>query len=312
MEISNKNKKKKNNSKNNSSHSSGNNSNISDENKNSLNNSGNIIKEKNTNTNANNNTNNESLNKNQKQIKHPASSDSSKEKLNQLKNLKYIFPFLNEEHLTSKDEDNKTKNYSISEYNNIVSSINKNKSPITKNKYEEDILEGKVNIIDKVIQKHMPVSNDSKVISIHPGLTTLSLKIDKNFNMMNDIGYRLPNLIELNLQGSEIESIMDIGTSFYKLEKLNVSGCGLTDLSGIICFQNLKELNASNNKITDLIDIEMCEELKIIDLSNNLITNENNLLFLNSCPNLQKVILTGNKLGSFNRDLLDKNIQVII
>ena len=304
MEFSNKNKKKKNNSKNNSSHSSGNNSNISDENKNSLNNSGNINKDKNT----NNNINIESSNQN----KQPSSSDASKEKLNQLKNLKYIFPFLNEGQYPGKNEDKTIKKYSISEYNDIVSSINKNKSPLNKNKYEEDILEGKVNIIDKVIQKHMPSSNDSKVISIHPGLTSLSLKIDKNFNMMNDIGYRLPNLIELNLQGSEIESIMDIGTSFNKLEKLNVSGCGLTDLSGIICFQNLKELNASNNKITDLIDIEMCEELKVIDLSNNLLTDDNNLLFLNSCPNLQKVILTGNKFSSFNRDLLDKNIQLVI
>ena len=237
--------------------------------------------------------------------------NESKEKLNQLKNLKYIFPFLNEE-LNQKDDINKNKNYSISEYNKIVSSINKNKSPNNTNKYEEEILEGKINIIDKVIQKYMPFSNDSKVISIHPGLTSLSLKIDKNFNMMNDIGYRLPNLIELNLQGSEIESIMDIGTSFNKLVKLNVSNCGLTDLSGIICFQNLRELNAANNKITDLIDIEMCEELKIIDLSNNLITDDNNLLFLNSCPNLQKVILTGNKFKTLNRELLDKNIHLVI
>ena len=296
-------KKKKNYSKNNSSHSSGNNShnsNISNENKNSLNNSGNNNKEKNINNNINQNI----------QIQENKQQNQNEVKLNQLKNLKYIFPFLNEG-LNQKDDD-KNKNYSISEYNKIVSSINKNKSLTSTNKYEEGILEGKINIIDKVIQKHMPVSNDSKVISIHPGLTSLSLKIDKNFNMMNDIGYRLPNLIELNLQGSEIESIMDIGTSFNKLEKLNVSGCGLTDLSGIICFQNLKELNASNNKITDLIDIEMCEELKIIDLSNNLITDENNLLFLNSCPNLQKVILTGNKLKTFNKEILDKNIQLII
>ena len=296
-------KTKKNDSKNNSSHSSSNNShnsNISDENKNSLNNSGNNNKEKNINNNINQNI----------QIQENKQQNQNEVKLNQLKNLKYIFPFLNEG-LNQKDDD-KNKNYSISEYNKIVSSINKNKSLTTTNKYEEGILEGKINIIDKVIQKHMPVSNDSKVISIHPSLTSLSLKIDKNFNMMNDIGYRLPNLIELNLQGSEIESIMDIGTSFNKLEKLNVSGCGLTDLSGIICFQNLKELNASNNKITDLIDIEMCEELKIIDLSNNLITDENNLLFLNSCPNLQKVILTGNKLKTFNKEILDKNIQLII
>ena len=296
MQNINKTKKKKNDSKNNSSHSSSNNSNISDENKNCLNNSANMNKEKST----NNNINPEAQTQSQ-----------DKEKINQLKNLKYIFPFLNEE-INQKDDANKIKNYSISEYNKIVSSINKNKSPINTNKFENEILEGKINIIDKVIQKYMPASNDSKVISIHPGLTSLRLKIDKNFNMMNDIGFRLPNLIDLDLQGSEIESIMDIGTSFNKLEKLNVSGCGLTDLSGIICFQNLKELNASNNKITDLIDIEMCEELKYLDLSNNLITDDNNLLFLNSCPNLQKVILTGNKIKNLNRDLLDKNIQLII
>ena len=306
MQKPNKTKKKKNDSKNNSSHSSGNNSNISDENRNNLNNSGNNNKDKNINNNANNGNSDSSTQNKQQTI------DNSKEKLNQLKNLKYIFPFLNEGQISQKEDEEKLKNYSKSEYSNIVTSINKNKSPINANKYEEEILEGKINIIDKVIQKHMPASNDDKVISIHPGLTSLSLKIDRNFNMMNDIGYRLPNLIELNLAGSDIESIMDIGTSFNKLEKLNVSGCGLTDLSGIICFQNLKELNASNNKITDLIDIEMCEELKSIDLSNNLITDENNLLFLNSCPNLRKVILTGNKLNSFNRDLLDKNIQLII
>ena len=296
MQNINKTKKKKNDSKNNSSHSSSNNSNISDENKNCLNNSANMNKEKST----NNNINPEAQTQSQ-----------DKEKINQLKNLKYIFPFLNEE-INQKDDANKIKNYSISEYNKIVSSINKNKSPINTNKFENEILEGKINIIDKVIQKYMPASNDSKVISIHPGLTSLRLKIDKNFNMMNDIGFRLPNLIDLDLQGSEIESIMDIGTSFNKLEKLNVSGCGLTDLSGIICFQNLKELNASNNKITDLIDIEMCEELKYLDLSNNLITDGNNLLFLNSCPKLQKVILTGNKMKNLNRGLLDKNIQLII
>ena len=303
MQKNNKTKKKKNDSKNNSSHSSSNNSNISDENKNSLNNSGNINKEKS----INNNLNIESASQNKINI-----SDNSQEKLNQLKNLKYIFPFLSEGQIDIKGENDKIKNYSKSEYSNIVTSINKNKSSTNKNKDEDEILEGKINIIDKVIQKHLPVSNDSKVITINPGLTSLSLKIDKNFNMMNDIGYRLPNLIELNLQGSTIESIMDIGTSFNKLEKLNVSGCGLTDLSGIICFRNLKELNASNNKITDLLDIEMCEELKVIDLSNNLISDENNLLFLNSCPNLRKVILTGNKLKTFNRDLLDKNIQLII
>ena len=260
------------------------NNNLIDENQNNLNNSKN-----------NENTNNNLIEK-------------SKE---DLQNLKYIFPFLKEE-LNISENNNKENKYSLSEYNKIVSSINKNKSNININKNDEDILKGKTNIIDKVIYKHMPSSADSKVIKIHEGLTSLTLKIDKNFNMMNDIGFRLPNLIELNLQNSEIESIIDIGTSFNKLEKLNVSNCGLNDLSGLICFKNLKELYASNNKISDLIDIEMCDELKIIDLSNNLIDNEDNLLFLNSCQKLQKVILVGNKIKAYNKDLINKNILIII
>ena len=298
MDNSHKQKKKKSNSKNSSHHSSSNNSNTSDENKNSLNNSGNLPKDKNINQ-----PQNENAVKNEEQQKN--------NKINQLKNLKYIFPFYSGE----KEEDDKIKNYTISEYNKIVSSINNNNNRNQikdKNKYEEDILEGKINIIDKIIQKYLPSSNDNKVIQIHQGLTSLSLKIDKDFNMLNAIGYRLPNLISLDLSGSEIESIMDIGTSFKKLEKLNVSNCGLSDLNGIICFNNLKELNASNNKITDLIYVEMCEELKVIDLSNNLIEDENNLLFLNSCANLQKVILTGNKIKQSGKILLDKNIQLVI
>jgi hypothetical protein len=268
--------------------------NIIDENKNSLNNKNNNEQEKNI------------VSEKNVIIK------DNKEKLNKLHNLKYIFPFFNE---GQKEEENEIKNYSISEYNKIVNSINNNlniKEMNKKNKHDEEILEGNINIIDKIIQKYIPASNDNKIIKIHPGLTHLSLKIDKNFNMLNDIGYRLPNLLELNLSNSDLESIMDIGTTFKKLEKLNVSNCGLSDLNGIICFQNLKELIASKNKINDLIYIEMCEEIKIIDLSYNLIEDENNLLFLNSCPKLQKIILTGNKIKFRGKNLLVKNIQLVI
>ena len=291
-------KKKKLNSNNNNGISNINSSNIKtniiDENKNSLNNKNNSEQEKNT------------ISEKNMIIK------GNKEKLNTLHNFKYIFPFLNE---GQKEEEDEIKNYSASEYNKIVNSINNNfnsKEINKKNKHDKQILEGKINIIDKIIQKYVPVSNDNKIIKIHPGLAYLSLKIDKNFNMLNDIGYRLPNLLELNLSNSDLESIMDIGTTFKKLEKLNVSNCGLSDLNGIICFQNLKELIASKNKINDLIYIEMCEEIKIIDLSYNLIEDENNLLFLNSCPNLQKIILTGNKIKFQGKNLLDKNIQLVI
>ena len=232
-------------------------------------------------------------------VEKPKISDINENKENQEINADKIE--ITKEELKKEETAQNSKNEEIKEESNKLKEI-----------LNQDILEGKINIIDKIIQKYMPASIDNKVIQIHQGLTSLSLKIDKDFNMLNDIGYRLPNLIELNLSGSELESIMDIGTSFNKLEKLNVSNCGLSDLNGIICFQNLKELNASKNKITDLIYIEMCEELKIIDLSYNLIEDENNLLFLNSCPKLQKVILTGNKIKKIGKNLLDKNIQLVI
>ena len=256
-----------------------------------------------------NSSNNSSINGNNHIQKISDNSEVNKT----IQNLRYIFPFLKEnlQQNSTKGKDdfdmNRINNYTKSEYNKIVTSINDDEKKIETNKST------KINIIDKVIQKHiLNISNDSKIITINQGITTLCLKIDRFFNMMNDIGYRLPNLIELDLRGSEIDSIMDIGTSFYKLEKLNVSNCGLIDLSGIICFKKLKELYAENNKISDLIDIEMCDELKFIDLSNNLIVDEDNLLFLNSCSKLEKAIFTGNKLEIHNKNLINNKIQIVI
>lgn len=267
--------------------------------------------------NSNNSSNDENLNSLNNNIinteskitsKAEQANEEQKKRLQQLQSLTYLFPFLKEEQNNNDNEnvEKKTnKNYTISEYNKIVASINKGNS-----KDEEEILTGKVNIIDKVIKDHMPISNDLRVASIQPNMTVLSLKVGRNFNMLNDIGYRLPNLIELDLQGSEIDSIMDIGISFNKLEKLNVSNCGLTELSGIICFKNLKELIASHNKIEDLIDVEMCEELKFLDVSYNLLSDESCLLFLNSCPKLEKIIIMGNNLKTFDKSKLN-DFQII-
>jgi Ca2+-binding EF-hand superfamily protein len=83
---------------NNPSHLSRNNS---DENKNNLNNSDNKNKVQNKHNNTNTGL--------PKQKKEP-SSDNSKEKLNQLRNLKYIFPFLSETQSGLKEEENKIKN----------------------------------------------------------------------------------------------------------------------------------------------------------------------------------------------------------
>ena len=214
---------------------------------------------------------------------------------NKLNSLKHIFPFIqqNEEKITN-------------EYSTIVNEIiNKNSSP--KNIY----LEGKKNIIDKIILKYSKYQgNNIKEI------THLEMKIDKNFGMMNEIGFHLPNLIELNLSGSEINSVEEIGTSFDNLIKLNISNCKLNDLNGIVCFKKLQELDASFNNIFDLIDLEYCNELKILKLSNNKIEDVDNIYFLKNCEKLEKIYLGNNPiLNKINeneiKNILNDNILIL-
>lgn len=250
------------------------------------------------NNNSNNQTdeNSNTLNKGKKSSPNETTQRKN-ETVATLKNLQYIFPFLNES--TSKTNQEEYN----SELNSIVNEIITNNS--------SQFLQGKVNIIDKLISKHGKI----KAQDI-PQLKSLKITIPAHFGMLNDFGYHLPNLEELNLEGSVIESISDIGTSFYNLKKLNVASCGLKDLSGIICFSNLEELHAENNQIDDLIDIEMCNNLKVLYLNNNKIENEDNLLFLNSCDKLEKVFLGNNpiteKIKQKYNNILNENIKLIL
>ena len=208
------------------------------------------------------------------------------------------------------EDDNKFTN---SEYKILIDEILKN-NELNFRLNQNKILEGKINILDQIITKYSDIRNISQIKE----LKTLKLKIKKNFGMLNDIGYYIPNLIELNLEGSEISSILDIGISFQNLIKLNVSNCKFIDLSGIICFKKLEELNASNNLIKDLIDLEMCNQIKILNLNNNKIEDEDNLYFLLSCEKLEKLFLSGNLISDKMKEneniknILNNNIQIIL
>jgi len=225
--------------------------------------------------------------------------------------LKIIFPFKDLKEIKPINEEENI--YLNTEYKKIVNEILKKEelnSPLTQNKY----LEGEINILDKIIKSHSNIKNISQIKE----LRTLKLTINKNFGMLNDIGYYIPNLIELNLEGSEISSISDIGISFQNLIKLNVSNCKLLDLSGIVCFKKLEELNANNNMIKDLIDLEMCNEIQILKLSNNKIEDEDNLYFLVTCEKLKIIYLNGNiiadkiKAKKELKEILNNNIQIIL
>lgn len=130
-------------------------------------------------------------------------------------------------------------------------------------------------------------------------VSKISLKVDLSFNSLQNLGFLLPNLKELKLNGSKLLSLRDIGTSLINLEILWASKCCLQDLSGIMMFQNLKELYIAFNQIKDLADIGFLQNLQILDVEGNEIESFNleNLQYL---KNLYSLNLLGNPIAKEN------------
>ena len=78
-----------------------------------------------------------------------------------------------------------------------------------------------------------------------------------------------------------------------KVQTLNLSGKGITDLNGLNVFKNLKKLSLANNKIQDLSKISTLTNLEELVLNNNSIKN---LKGVESLTKLSKLILNNNQI----------------
>lgn len=164
-------------------------------------------------------------------------------------------------------------------FKQIVSNENKN------------FLEGEINMIDYIISKYSNIS-----INNISGLVKLHLKVNSEYNLLNQFGEKLPNLKELKLTNSNIPSICDLGTNFKNLQVLIMDNCNLSDLSGLVCFEKLKEFSAKNNKVNDLFEIDSLSNLLYLNLENNKIEELENITFLSNLDKLKLLILTGNPI----------------
>ena len=116
---------------------------------------------------------------------------------------------------------------------------------------------------------------------------------------ISHLGSKLMNLVELNLSGSMLESVRDLGTGFRSLQVLWVARCGLQGLDGLAALPSLRELYASYNDITDLQPLDSCAELEVLDVEGNCIADVEGLHVLASCcPKLQSLSLSGNPVAS--------------
>lgn len=132
--------------------------------------------------------------------------------------MKHVFPFMYDPKSNIEEEIRSNE-----EFNNVVSDI------IEKEKVE--YLQGDQNIIEMFICKYGQVNQ--KELNVIKSLTMNNLP--QGFGMLNDIGFRLPQLIELNLSHSQIKCISEIGISYDNLTTLIIQHCGLNDLSGKPC-----------------------------------------------------------------------------
>jgi hypothetical protein len=93
-----------------------------------------------------------------------------------------------------------------------------------------DFIDGKINLIEYLILKTS--SKEMKNINFR-NVNQIQLKLYDNFPLLNEFGRYMPNITHLNLTGSLIKSIEDIGSTYVNLRHLNVSNCQLKDLTGI-------------------------------------------------------------------------------
>lgn len=154
----------------------------------------------------------------------------------------------------------------------------------------ENFLSGKVNVIEYLISAYSktPIKNIDN-------LKKLCMKISSDFCILNQFAQSLPNLEELYiLEGSRLNTVSEIGTSFRNLRVLSLSHCKVKELEGMICFPNLKYLNISHNLIEDLFELDYLENLIHVNLNTNYVSQASELDYLLSNQKLEFLDIRNN------------------
>ena len=182
-------------------------------------------------------------------------------------------------------KDNIFKNFS-----NFMKQIIDNKN--------ENFLNGNIHLIDYLLSKYLNIFSEDV-----PKLEKISIQINGEYNLLNQFGERLVNLIVLKLNGSCIQSVNELGSNFTRLKVLEMNNCHLKDLSGMICFQSLEVFEAKHNLINDLIELEMCSSIVKLDLEDNKIEKKENILFLSGLENLEELNLKSNPIQDYESEI---------
>ena len=127
---------------------------------------------------------------------------------------------------------------------------------------------------------------------------TIELKVDTREMAVSSMGEKLPNLVELKLNGSFVPQLRDLGTSLQQLRVLWLSRSHLEELGGIASgLPRLQELYVSFNEIRDVSALAEMDELEVVDLESNQVSDLEAVDYLSMCPALRSLSLSGNPLA---------------
>lgn len=127
---------------------------------------------------------------------------------------------------------------------------------------------------------------------------SLQIVVNTTSSTVSHLSSLMPRLTELNLTGSVIDSVRDLGTGFRHLQVLWLARCGLRALDGIAALPSLKELYAAYNDVADLQALDSCTELEVLDLEGNCVGDVDAVTALQWCPQLSALTLAGNPIAA--------------
>uniref|UniRef100_T1IIB4 U2A'/phosphoprotein 32 family A C-terminal domain-containing protein n=1 Tax=Strigamia maritima TaxID=126957 RepID=T1IIB4_STRMM len=156
------------------------------------------------------------------------------------------------------------------------------------------------------------LSGQQNVISMRQ----IQMQLDINRYSIQNLGYLLPFLMELNISSSSLDSLRDLGTCLQNLKILRVSNCRLENLDGAMSLISLVELEARDNYIDDLYNCAFLHNLETLDVENNNIADIHNLSFLSICNGLQTLTLRHNPVAektNYREDVWSKvpNLKIL-
>ncbi|KDR24342.1 Leucine-rich repeat-containing protein 56 [Zootermopsis nevadensis] len=131
------------------------------------------------------------------------------------------------------------------------------------------------------------VSGNADLISVRD----IKLRVISREMSLHRLALFVPNLRELNLEGSFLGSLRDLGCGLASLNVLRVSRCGLESLDGTFGLTNLRELHASHNMVDDASPCSALPHIRIIDLGKNAVEDVRSLEFLGICSHLEYLTL---------------------